>query len=109
MKSRYTKSKIFWLFIFILFQISSLHAQEHEKTWQWTTSMGSTSWDFVNGIKTDTEGNLYIGGAYASDFSIGNKDLESKGNQDLFVAKYNSKGKLLWIWSGGGDQSDKLT
>jgi len=108
MKTKYIKN-ISLLLIAIIFFNTTGQSQEEQKVWQWITSMGSTGWDYINGIKTDADGNVYIAGAYTATFSINKKDIESHGKQDLFVAKYNHKGTLQWVWNAGGKQADKIT
>jgi hypothetical protein len=107
-KTQYIKSISLLITCFILINAVA-QGQTDQKIWQWTTSLGSASWDYVNGIKTDSLGNIYVGGAISGDFSLNSKEYTSKGNHDMFVAKYNTNGKLQWIWSEGGKQSDKLT
>lgn len=62
---------------------------------------GSTIWkQNLNGsrakdIAVDDEGNSYIAGAFQDTATFGNTTLESD-NRDLFVAKLDSKGDVLW-------------
>lgn len=89
--------------------MSTTLAQSQENVWQWINTLGSPSWDYVNGIETDQDGNVYVAGAYSGELSVHRKSYETKGKQDLFVAKYNEKGKLQWVWNAGSTESDKLT
>ncbi len=64
----------------------------------------------ANSIITDKEGNCYIVGAFFGDVKIGDFVLSSKTNyDDLFVAKINSVGKILWVKSAGSDNNDVAT
>lgn len=108
MKTQYIKN-ISLLVIAIILLVVNTQGQPDQKIWQWTTSLGSTSWDYVNGIKTDSVGNIYVGGAISGNMKLNSKEYASKGKHDMFVAKYDTKGKLQWLWSEGGKQSDKLT
>ncbi|OFX88219.1 MAG: hypothetical protein A2W99_10215 [Bacteroidetes bacterium GWF2_33_16] len=108
MKTQYIKN-ISLLIIAIILFAGKTQGQPDQKIWQWTTSLGSASWDYVNGIQTDSIGNIYVGGAISGDLTLNSKEYTSKGKHDMFVAKYNQHGKLQWIWSEGGKQSDKLT
>lgn len=80
-----------------------------EKVWQWITTMGGPNWDYLNGLETDSEGNIYAGGSFVGTIALENFDLNGSGKQDIFVAKYNPNGKLEWVWSFGSSKSDKLT
>lgn len=89
--------------------LSICNGYSQDNAWQWISTLGSSNWDYINGIETDSEGNIYLAGAYNGELHAGNKSYESQGKQDLFVAKYTEKGKLKWIWNAGGKFSDKIT
>ena len=72
----------------------------------WAISAGGRADDFGNAIAVDKDGNCIVAGAYAQTIIFGNDTLTSKGYHDLFLAKYNSKGDLLWAKSGGGVYAD---
>lgn len=58
------------------------------------------------GIAIDNSGNIYICGTYSDMLTIGNITLTSKGVNDIFIAKYNKSGTLLWAKSAGGTSVD---
>lgn len=64
----------------------------------------SSGFDEIYGIETDALGNVYITGRYYS--SAFNSSLASRGGADIFVAKYDPDGTLLWARSAGGSDSD---
>jgi hypothetical protein len=59
----------------------------------------------------DASGNIYISGIFTDtlDFDPGASSftLSSKGNFDLFVAKYDNSGNFLWAKSTGGSNEDR--
>ena len=109
MKKDNIKNTILILVILLVINTSGIQGQNKENVWQWINTLGSPSWDYVNGIETDKDGNTYIAGAYSGELKTDSKSYETEGKHDLFVAKYNPKGKLQWVWNAGGKQSDKLT
>ncbi|MGB0428854.1 MAG: T9SS type A sorting domain-containing protein [Bacteroidia bacterium] len=62
--------------------------------------------DNVHELTHDSKGDLYAVGTFAGtiDFNPGTKRnmLRAKDEQDVFLAKYSSKGKLLWALNFGG-------
>ncbi len=109
MKTKKQKYISLVIIVLLLLQATITNSQHKEKVWQWINRVGGPGWDYVNGMQTDTEGNIYIGGAYSGDLIGKRKLADSNGKQDLFVAKYTQKGKLKWLWDAGGTQADKLT
>ena len=86
----------------------------------WGKSSGSAGRsDMGNSIESDSSGNIYITGQYASTTLT----LGEGGNQvnltnagiynDIFTAKYDTDGNLLWAKTAGGtgfiDNGDKLS
>jgi len=57
-------------------------------------------------LTTDPEGNLLITGCFVNRSVFGNKVLVSVGNYDIFLAKYNRAGDLLWLQQAGGQDFD---
>ena len=59
----------------------------------------------VNGMKVDENGNVYLTGQIInpSDFDpdSGEKILTSNGSFDIFIAKYNSNGALVFAYNLG--------
>ena len=59
-------------------------------------------------IITDANNNVYVTGSFSNaKTTIGNDTLINKGNQDIFIAKYNSLGIPLWAKSAGGTSTDE--
>ena len=62
-------------------------------TKQWTKQLGTSGSDEGSGVTTDSSGNIYVTGSTGG----GLDGLESTGGTDIFLVKYNSSGKKLWI------------
>jgi hypothetical protein len=77
----------------------------------WAKQVGGTGADAGNDINIDISGGIYVTG-YFSGFSVdfdpdtGITNLTGHGNEDIFVAKYDSVGSLSWARSMGSSATD---
>jgi hypothetical protein len=69
-------------------------------------SAGGASTDIGTAIAVDAAGNVYVTGNYAGTANFGGISRTSAGNNDVFVAKYNSSGTPQWVRSAGGTGTD---
>ncbi len=74
----------------------------------WAKSAGGTSRDYAYGICTDIGGNVYITGYFESpSITFGTITLTNTGSgPDIFLAKYNTSGNVLWAKSATGSSAD---
>ena len=63
----------------------------------------------IKGMSIDAFGNKYITGKYADTITIGTSKLRSNGGTDIFIAKYDSSNKLIWVQTCGGQLNDRST
>jgi hypothetical protein len=68
---------------------------------------GGPNYDAPAASVTDADGNIYITGSFNGTISFGTTSLTSEGNEDIFLAKYSSDGKLVWARRDGGTKFDK--
>jgi len=63
--------------------------------------------DIINSIAADNAGNVYVTGYFqSSTITFGSITLTSVGGGDIFLAKYDPSGNVLWAKSAGGTGSD---
>ena len=75
---------------------------------QWTKLLGTWRKDFANAVAIDSSGNIYVAGATERDLEDEpRKDFA--GKDDLFVVKYDSKGKKKWTKQLGTKRNDRAT
>lgn len=73
----------------------------------WARSGGGAKVDRGYAITADAAGNSYVTGHYDSPEAMFDQvTIKNAGEYDLFVAKYDAQGKLVWIKSGGGPGYD---
>lgn len=63
--------------------------------------------DRANRVKVDRMGNCYVVGSYSGEAMFDDVRLISRGGYDVFAAKYDALGKLIWVRSGGGPGDDR--
>ncbi|MCX7909220.1 MAG: hypothetical protein N2560_06870 [Ignavibacteria bacterium] len=93
--------------IFLILQFSFVFAQN----WEWAIGgKGYDSFDYSNAVVTDQSGNVYIAGYFKSaTLTFGTKKITNSGQEDIFVAKFDSKGNCLWNIAFGGQENDRAT
>ncbi|MCJ8163894.1 SBBP repeat-containing protein [Pontibacter sp. E15-1] len=89
-------------------------AAVQEDDWAWVKAGKSSGYSPAIGrsVTTDAAGNVYVTGDFGTTIQLGASTLISTGNQDVFVAKYDASGNMLWAKSAGGsagnDYSDDI-
>lgn len=76
---------------------------------QWATYFGGSAGDGGMGICCDINGNIYIiGDTWSSNNIATNANHQSTigGGQDVFIAKFNTDGVLLWSTYYGGNDNE---
>jgi hypothetical protein len=83
-------------------------------TLAWAKSAGSgSSWEKANGIVELSDGSFGVVGRFGGDavFGAGEPNettLETVGSADIFIARYNPDGTLVWArGAGGGSHEDE--
>ena len=82
-------------------------------SWLWAKQAGGPGevapWTEM-GISADAEGNTYITGSFTGTFSFPTLPaqtlLTSEGDADIFIAKYDASGNVLWAKRAGGSKVD---
>lgn len=84
---------------------------------QWVRSVKGSSDDVTVYSTNDHLGHVYLSGYFASsDLQVDSLEnipsqqiASTKGNNDIFFAKYTNDGKLLWFGTEGSTGDDRLT
>ncbi|NVO19179.1 MAG: SBBP repeat-containing protein [Bacteroidetes bacterium] len=69
---------------------------------RWIKSVGGGGRDEATALATDGNGNAYVTGWFSGIVNFGRTQMTSNGDDDIFVAKYDSKGVELWARQAGG-------
>lgn len=101
------KQKVLFILSFTLFFKVAVAQQ-----YQFAKQMGGIGFENAMGIQSDYSGNIYVAGYFAdtADFDPGAGvfNLTSKGADDIFLAKYDSLGNLIWAEQIGGPGYDNI-
>ncbi|WP_052596808.1 LamG-like jellyroll fold domain-containing protein [Aureispira sp. CCB-QB1] len=77
----------------------------------WVVDFGSTGTERVEELEIDSDGNVYITGAFQNTVDLdpigGSNSISAQGGNDIFVSKYNSSGVNVWGFGIGGANSDE--
>jgi len=74
----------------------------------WAKSAGGLDRDAAYSVAVDVSGNAYVTGEfYSSIMSFGSNSLSNAGECDIFVAKYDSEGTIVWTVRSGETGFDK--
>jgi hypothetical protein len=72
---------------------------------QWATTAGGTGGERGYSVTTDASGNVYVTGYFGGTITFGTTPLTSVGSDDIFIAKYDAAGTVLWATSAGGNST----
>ena len=91
---------------FLLFNISSsIFAQAPDFNWA-VRAGGDSASTYGNNVAVDKSGNIIVTGVFYGIASFGNFTLTSSGSGDVFIAKYDPAGNVIWAKSAGSSNYD---
>ncbi len=88
-------------FLLLLFCAFSAQAQR----FRWAQGASGQNMVYYRSA-TDKNGNCYVTGYYNGTANFSGTQITSVGGQDIFLAKYDTTGALLWVTSAGSSGSD---
>lgn len=91
----------FFALLVLFFGISLELVAQITPGWQWVTSSGGSARDEAEMPAVDPFGNVYICGKFSDTAWFGSSYLISDGALDMYLAKYDASGTILWAISMG--------
>lgn len=80
---------------------------KNDRIWEKVFVAGGERGSNGQNIIFDNSGNSYVTGYFTGTANFGEYQLISKENSnDIFVAKYNNNGNIIWVKRGGGPGND---
>ena len=89
---------------FIIFFSQEVFSQAPD--FLWVEHAGSPGATYGEKVSVDNNGNIIVTGYFDSTITFGNTKLTSYGSADIFIAKYDPSGKILWARQAGGNNYD---
>lgn len=94
------------LLLLLLFSAAQLMSSGQTPVWMWAKKACSLSnATSITAVTTDLSGNIFIAGNFRDSAMFGTGIYHPTGTMNLFVAKYDSLGSLLWMRSAKGPNS----
>ena len=73
----------------------------------WVNNAGSAGSTTGEKVAVDNKDNIIVTGYFDSTITFGTTGLSSYGADDIFIAKYDPSGKILWATHAGGNDYDE--
>jgi hypothetical protein len=73
----------------------------------WSRETNGMGYNEYSKVSTDASGSCYVSGFFSSEVLLGTTKITSNGGKDACIAKYDSKGSLMWVLQGGGTEDDE--
>ena len=77
------------------------------QSWLWSKTLGGSDYDEAHAVAVDSLGHSYVTGSFTGTALFGDTELSAKGQADIYLAKYNAQGELLWVRQAGGKAHDE--
>ena len=92
--------------IFFLSMCNPFQGVSQFIAWHWSQTAGDALNEYITAVDCDTQGNFYVTGNFQGTFSFFGETLTSKGDYDVFTARFDSNGNMIWVRQGGGEYED---
>jgi hypothetical protein len=75
----------------------------------WVRTVTGNSSEVISSVSVDQSGNAYIAGYFPNTVMVGATCLFSSGGNDIFIARFNPDGNVIWAKQAGGNGDDSAT
>jgi hypothetical protein len=93
-------------FVLSLALPGAIAAYPQVPTFIFATHAGGTNSSIGQGLAADGTGGTFVTGGFIGPAIFGTNDLTGYGKEDIFVAKYDATGAILWVAQAGGTNGD---
>ncbi|MES2619586.1 MAG: SBBP repeat-containing protein [Bacteroidota bacterium] len=84
-----------------------ISAVSYSQTWNWAKGEGDIGDDVSNSVTMDENGNAYVTGNIAGRADFSGTFYQGRGLYDVFIAKYDPQGNVVWVKTAGGTADDE--
>lgn len=99
------------LFFALLFSSLICFSQNNPPIWDWAKAFSGSHHESAKEITVDEDGYMYIAGVFEGDsLVLGDSTFYNRGyisSSDIFVAKLDQSGEVIWSRSAGGQMTDR--
>ena len=96
-----------------LFVLISQVAESQTRSWQWAKTPGGVAPYSTPCISADANGNTYVAGAFDGTLTFPTSPsstiLTNAGGADIFIAKYDATGNVIWAKRAGSTYNEGAT
>ncbi|MDD3739798.1 MAG: T9SS type A sorting domain-containing protein [Bacteroidales bacterium] len=78
-------------------------------SFEWLKLIGQEGVNELKCMVIDSNSNIIVGGFFENTICIDENIINSNGNKDLLLAKYDSLGNNIWVFHGGGELDDYIS
>lgn len=75
----------------------------------WIKQSNSSYAAYISGLELDKNGNPVISGHFSKQLRFASDSFTSRGNEDIFIARYDASGNFSWVKQIGGTDMDALS
>ncbi len=75
----------------------------------WGQALQGTGIKSLSSMQCDASGHLWVAGFFGGQLTLGDTTLQAVGNTDMFLAKFNATGQLLWALREGEQRDTRAT
>lgn len=90
---------LLYIFICMIINPSNSHAQEE---WNWLLGGGGIDNDLIYAVTVGQNNIIYVAGGFRGQANIAGEELTSNGDQDIFLAAFDTLGNKIWLIQEGG-------
>lgn len=101
--------KLFRIILLLIFcnLPTNLSLAQIDPDFLWVNNYGGLDDDSANDIAIDGAGNIIVTGSFQGSMTVGSTTLNSFGLDDIFIAKFDPLGNVLWAIRAGGADYDE--
>lgn len=100
------KSIVFVSILLIYFLGNPFYGLSQFIEWQWSMTRGDALNEYIIAADCDAQGNLFVTGNFQGTFDFFGATLSSSGDYDVFIARFDQNGNMIWVTQGGGAFED---
>ncbi len=79
------------------------------QVWEWAVKIDGLGEEEIKAFEKGDDGTFYIAGTFDKQLTGGDTTIYSLGEEDVFLAKIDTLGNIIWLQHRGSNLEDKIT